>query len=295
MTNYSIIIPHKNSFDLLERCIESIPSREDVQIIVVDDNSDKGIVDWNSIDLPIRVELICTYESRGAGYARNVGLSKAKGKWVLFADCDDYFSDGFLDILDKHCNSEYDVIYYNHYNVDNGVKSESNNYGHSLKDYLSTGLQQNLDAIKYRKYVPWNKMVKRSFLERNAIQFEECINGNDIFFSFQVGYFSTLVGVDTFPVYNYVSNSSSLTHNKKNSDEYYLCIFKHRYQCNRFFDYIGHNEWRHSVIKKFFSILVKKGFPSFIQAIRVYCCNYRIIKDRESMFVDYFKTKNNGL
>jgi cellulose synthase/poly-beta-1,6-N-acetylglucosamine synthase-like glycosyltransferase len=46
MINYSIIIPHKNIPQLLQRCLDSIPRREDVQIIVVDDNSDANKVDF---------------------------------------------------------------------------------------------------------------------------------------------------------------------------------------------------------------------------------------------------------
>ena len=38
--NYSIIIPHKNIPELLVRCLNSIPEREDIQVIVVDDCSD---------------------------------------------------------------------------------------------------------------------------------------------------------------------------------------------------------------------------------------------------------------
>ena len=45
-TNYSIIIPHKNIPQLLKRCLDSIPQRDDVQIIVVDDNSSSDIVDF---------------------------------------------------------------------------------------------------------------------------------------------------------------------------------------------------------------------------------------------------------
>ncbi|MDR2475404.1 MAG: glycosyltransferase family 2 protein, partial [Bacteroidales bacterium] len=37
--NYSIIIPHKDIPDLLRRCLDSIPYRNDLQIIIVDDNS----------------------------------------------------------------------------------------------------------------------------------------------------------------------------------------------------------------------------------------------------------------
>jgi glycosyltransferase involved in cell wall biosynthesis len=44
--NYTIIIPHKNIPHLLQRCLDSIPRRNDLQIIVVDDNSDEDIVDF---------------------------------------------------------------------------------------------------------------------------------------------------------------------------------------------------------------------------------------------------------
>lgn len=37
--NYSIIIPHYGIPELLGRCLRSIPERDDIQVIVVDDNS----------------------------------------------------------------------------------------------------------------------------------------------------------------------------------------------------------------------------------------------------------------
>ena len=36
MINYSVIIPHHNCPDLLSRLIDSIPDRDDIQIVVVD-------------------------------------------------------------------------------------------------------------------------------------------------------------------------------------------------------------------------------------------------------------------
>lgn len=46
--NYSIIIPHKNTPDLLQYCLDSIPVRDNVLVIVVDDNSDTNKVDFNN-------------------------------------------------------------------------------------------------------------------------------------------------------------------------------------------------------------------------------------------------------
>ena len=94
MFTYTIIIPHKNTPQLLQRCLDSIPIRVDIQIIIVDDFSDSTIVDFNNFpgSNRLNVEIYLTKEGKGAGYARNVGLTKAKGKWILFADSDDFFN-----------------------------------------------------------------------------------------------------------------------------------------------------------------------------------------------------------
>ena len=102
--NYTFIIPHKNIPELLKRCLDSIPRREDIQIIVVDDNSDPDKVDFEhfpGLNEPC-VEVYFTKEGKGAGYARNIGLKYARGKWLLFADADDYFLSNVLDVVDEY-------------------------------------------------------------------------------------------------------------------------------------------------------------------------------------------------
>ena len=93
--NYTIIIPHKNISTLLQRCLNSIPERPDVQVIVVDDNSDPAVVDFENFPGKDRknTEIYLTKEGKGAGYARNVGLRHAKGEWLLFADADDFYTE----------------------------------------------------------------------------------------------------------------------------------------------------------------------------------------------------------
>ncbi len=44
MINFTVIIPHKNLPLLLDRLINSIPIRDDLEIIVVDDGSDEDVV-----------------------------------------------------------------------------------------------------------------------------------------------------------------------------------------------------------------------------------------------------------
>ena len=74
---YSVIIPHKDIPDLLDRLLHSIPKREDVEIFVVDDNSDPKIMaGYKELE---GVNYRYTHESCGAGYARNLALREARG------------------------------------------------------------------------------------------------------------------------------------------------------------------------------------------------------------------------
>ena len=111
----TFIIPHKNCPKLLNRCLDSIPRRDDVEILVVDDNSSPEIVDWNTFQFtnPKCITLIKDHTGKGAGHARNIGIEKAHGKWLLFADADDYYKDGFFDTILKYKDSDLNVIYFN--------------------------------------------------------------------------------------------------------------------------------------------------------------------------------------
>ena len=87
----TIIIPHKDTPTLLRRCMASIPNRQDIQTIVVDDHTEdvKAVRDLQ--DMFPAVTFIYNDKQVGPGFSRNIGLEKAEGEWVIFADADDYF------------------------------------------------------------------------------------------------------------------------------------------------------------------------------------------------------------
>ena len=111
--NYSFIIPHKNCPELLQRCIDSIPERDDIQVIVVDDNSEEDKKPDLRSHKNLQVILLDATRSKGAGRARNVGLDHAIGKWLVFADSDDFFVTNLSELLDKYVNDSHDIIYFN--------------------------------------------------------------------------------------------------------------------------------------------------------------------------------------
>lgn len=278
--SYSFIIPHHNSPELLDRCIESIPKRKDIEIIVVDDNSDL----WNrpkNLRKEVKVFYIEKENSKWAGHARNVGLKHAKGEWVLFADCDDMYTDGLSEFLEKYKDSNADVVYFNHI-----IISKHSQTTNVLIEKCS-GNKKEIDSIKYLIKTPWNKMVKHSLIEEQGISFEEVINGNDMWYSYQVGFFAKNVLIERTALYMYYSTDNSMTNKKKNPDEYYLCRIKHWYQTNEFYKFIGHSEWTSPILKRFLAILVRKGIFALFQSVVIYCKNYRQICSDKNKFVKW--------
>ena len=187
---FSIIIPHKDIPDLLMRCLRSIPVSEDIQVIVVDDNSadaDTYLDKYPELSRPY-LEFVRTTKGGGAGYARNIGLDRAKGKWLLFADADDFFVGNMYDIINTHVESDADVIYFQKqavYSNNLNCKSGRSGYVDEILDiYLKTGDEL---PIRTRYYAPWGKMIKKSLIEKYNILFDEIRYSNDVLFSVYVG------------------------------------------------------------------------------------------------------------
>ena len=288
---YSFIIPHKNTPVLLQRCLDSIPFRDDVEIIVVDNNSSHDIVDFDNYPGCNRkeVRIVRDNKSVGGGGARNIGLAHAKGKWILFADADDYYSEGFLDVLDRYSDSEIDILYFNQIVLKDGkVISRIFKY---VDDYCDDN-DNNILAIKYKHHVPWNKMVRRDFLIKYGISFEDCIAGNDILYSYLCGYYAKHISVERERLYNYVINANSVIHKKNNNSSYYVCIFSHLYQSNTFFEHINHVGLKRSVFSRFLSILLKKGVSQCLYAFCVFVKYRNIITSSKNYFMDKIRDTN---
>lgn len=90
----SIIIPVYNAENLLFRALESIPNRDDIEIIVVDDGSTdrtwERLLAWKEKNSERNVKVFRNEVNRGVGYTRNVALDNATGDYVYGVDSDDY-------------------------------------------------------------------------------------------------------------------------------------------------------------------------------------------------------------
>lgn len=249
---YTFIIPHKNTPQLLERCVNSIPQRKDIEIIIVDDNSDIDKKPQYEKGKALVIYLDAT-NSKGAGHARNVGIKHAHGKWLLFADSDDHYVKDFISILDQYAHSNKDIVFFNTHYKDAQTLEELARpcFMQAFDNY--DGTQEMFDIIRFRHNSPWPKMISSSFINRYAISFEESANGNDMLFTMLTSYFLKEYDVIKEKLYIYYRNPNGITHHKESSYSSLLCKTKHLIQQNIFFKYIGHNEWQRSWIKDIIS------------------------------------------
>ncbi len=211
---FSIIIPHYDIPDLLMRCLDSIPVREDIQVIVVDDNSpgaDTYLDRYPALSRPY-LEFVRTTKGGGAGYARNVGLDHAKGKWLLFADADDYYADNMYKIIMSHVSSNADVIYFKKKSVlseDITKAINRSNYINRLIDrYFETSDEK---PIRSNFAVPWAKMIRKGVVEESGLRFEETKYSNDQFFNVSIGCLAKKIEVSNEVLYVVTRRQGSLT------------------------------------------------------------------------------------
>jgi len=101
---FSIVIPTYNRLPILTKCLQSLEiqefNHEDIQgyeIILVDDGSTDGTLDWLSAhkeDFPHVHSFI--QDHAGPAAARNLGVEKAQGDTIIFIDSDLVVLKGFL-------------------------------------------------------------------------------------------------------------------------------------------------------------------------------------------------------
>lgn len=99
----SIIIPAYNVERYLERCIESCEKQDisckDYEILIIDDGStDSTLSIANSLSTRYENIKVFTQNNQGQSIARNLGLRKARGKYIWFIDSDDYIKENCLEL-----------------------------------------------------------------------------------------------------------------------------------------------------------------------------------------------------
>ena len=238
----SIVMPCYNVEDYIDECLNSIFSQsfKDYEIIAVNDSStDLTLKILNDYEKKYKCLHVYTQKNKGAGAARNYGLTKAVGKFVLFMDSDDFLEPNALQILNDATKKEdVDAYYYNYYRFDH--KFHTKTKVQLYKEYTTSFTSKNL-TIPYQyidvesekinlirnEVAPWNKLYRKDFILKNDIKFDELYNVNDRTFYYAALLKSKKIIFINSYLINYRTNNIAAETATYNMKKYYDRISAH--------------------------------------------------------------------
>lgn len=250
----TIITPHYNATTTLARLIESIPVRSDIQIIVVDDKSDLHPRDTLSKETLNRIILLDNESAiKGPGVCRNIGLQNARGKWILFADADDFFVPGFFTKIRKFFDSDYDIVFFKFTSITLETGDPSNRHLHTeniINNYLRKQDHCTEMQLRFKLGGPVSKMIRFDLIKENSIYFDEISSLEDVMFSAKVGLFANRIFASNDVIYCATSSGTSLSIDRSVEHFEQKCnVFIQRYRflkenlCPDDFECLNLNGW----------------------------------------------------
>ena len=217
---FSIIYPAFNAGKTLKSAVISMLSsyRCSLEVIIVDDGStdETAQAAEELIKLFPTVSLCRHGENRGLPAARNTGLSRACGEYVLIPDSDDNVKAGCLAEIQRALSEKPDMLifglteeYYKgekktHTNTILPPDAASKSKDETLR--LLMPLEENL-LLGYA----WNKAYRLDFIKANGLQFENIRLVEDILFNLAVIRAGASVTCLPLPLYNYAKREKSIT------------------------------------------------------------------------------------
>lgn len=218
----TVIIPVFNAKNYLSKSIESVlnQSYKTLQIILIDDGSTDGsseICDAYA-KKDTRIEVV-HQENKGSAYAKNVGLSLAKGDMLTFLDSDDFLEPDSYEFMVRQMKMfGADIIQCNFRKIyKNFIKNQDNITG--VHKFQCTEYLEKF-TTDWTCGLLWDKLFKKRIFE--GIYFEEKHKIDDEFFTYKGVMNSNLIVQLPKITYNYRQRQSGIMNSKENQEQIIL-------------------------------------------------------------------------
>lgn len=217
----SIIVPVYNAQTYIDQCIKSVlnQSYSNFELILINDGStDDSLEKCRFWETDPRVIILST-ENRGVSSARNLGLQKASGKWILFLDSDDYLPDNCLAQLMALVSTDTQEI------IAAYVEKEPENHPILHQSVCADAVcRMSLDPVNnqllpaFYEVKPlslpscWAKLYSNAIIQKYTVRFDETLHlSEDILFNLDYLACIDRVLISNLPVVHYRQNASSVT------------------------------------------------------------------------------------
>lgn len=175
---FSVIVPVYNCEKYLERCIDSVINQtyKDFELILVNDgSSDRSSEICKKAKKMDRRIVVIDQENQGPGAARNNGIKKAIGEFIVFVDSDDYIENTCLTELQGYLQKKsVDILF-------KGFKFENQKNGEILD--VVTLPQGMYDKAEFHSIIKtlidndlfgytWCKVIKADLFRKFHLEFD---------------------------------------------------------------------------------------------------------------------------
>ena len=211
----SVIIPVYNSSDFIGRCSDTLFGQmlQSIEYIFVDDgSSDESLCIINQVldKYPSRrnqVVFVSYQKNRGVGVARNAGIKRATGEYIIHCDSDDWVESSLYEKLYLRAKETNADVVTCGYFVDAADGTRSSETPPLVNvDPLSFSISPQTGAL-------WTKLIRRGFLEEHHLDVPLYINwGEDLCLSLEALLLSRNTQSINEILYHHVLNEDSLTY-----------------------------------------------------------------------------------
>lgn len=267
--NYSIIIPCRDRLELLQAATATIPDREDIQIIIVDNSNESMTTRYERKHLKARIDYQTSSPTKGAGCARNEGLKHVLGRYIIFMDADDLFTPNAFDEFDRYLDSGSDLVYFGSTSMRLSTGEVCHRhmvYTKKIERYLNSGDEAEL---RYNYSVPWSKMYRAEYIRENDIYFDEVRASNDLMFSLVAGHKAKSIRADKAVVYVVTEGEVGQSLVKTRNRETMFCRYEVAIRKNLYLKKHGHYDQRERILGYLRVALHEFGIAEMTKYLRI--------------------------
>lgn len=195
----SIIIPAYNAEKTINKCINSALKQtiKEVEVIAINDNSQDKTLERLK-EYGNKIVLINNKKNLGPSEARNKGLEKARGKYILFLDADDYIAESTCELMASKMNEEVDLVVCSRYDVTSAGK----------KAVINENTDTDAKAFTKTANYATAKLYKKSIIEKHHITFPKKYSyAEDFYFQIMYRFYANKMTILREPLYYYVKDS----------------------------------------------------------------------------------------
>lgn len=225
----SVIVPVYNAEKYIKKCIESIISQtyQNMELILINDGS-KDLSLQICEEFAKKDQRIKVYDraNGGASAARNTGLTKARGDYIVFVDSDDFVTSKYLENLYLAAKiGNYDIVQCDFEEVNN-TKLSINNVIFDKMHVQEISKKQALNDRVYKVTI-WGKIYS-SFLFDDFKFREGEIYEDDASYYIFVDKAKKIAILNETLYYYYMSENSVMRNDKKDKSTAFIGIYEDR-------------------------------------------------------------------